>query len=132
MPRTKKESPKEEETTEVPSKKTKKSKKEEEIEIPDIIVNADQLSFDHDKDIDNMARYLEERIPPFQGLKECVRSKNNITLKLTKPVSKRVVKQYLAKYLHRAGLRLDYRVLGTYQGRKEADFHIYPRRVFEV
>ena len=107
-------------------------KKVPEKELPSIIVNADQLSFNNDKDIDNMARFLEERITPKSGLKEVVRSKNTLELKLTKSVSKRVVKQYLTKYLHRAGLRLDYRVLATFQGKKDADFNIYPRRVFEI
>lgn len=109
-----------------------KAAKEEKPSIPPITIDADQLSFNNDKDIDNMARFLEERIPQPKGLKEVVRSKNTLQLQLTKPVSKRDVKQYITKYLHRAGLRLDYRVLATHQGRKEADFHIYPRRVYEV
>ncbi len=112
------------------AKPAKAAKKE--VEVTPITVNADQLSFNNDKEIDNMARFLEERITPRSGLKEVVRSKNTLELKLTKPVSKRLVKQYLTKYLHRAGLRLDYRVLATFQGKKEADFHIYPRRVFEI
>jgi len=108
-------------------------KKKPEISVPSVFINADQLSFNHDKEIDNLARFLEERIPPSKGLTEIVRSKNTLELKLKKPVSKREVKQYMAKYLHKAGLRLDYRVLGTHkQAGKEADFIVYPRKVYEV
>lgn len=101
-------------------------------ELPPITVACDQLSFSNDKDINDMARYLEERITPADGLKEVVRSRNMLELKITKPVSKRLVRQVIRKYLHRAGLKLDYRVLATFEGRKEADFHVYPRRVLEA
>ena len=106
------------------------SKKEAEKVLP-ITINADQLSFNHDKEIDNLARYLEERIPKAKGLDEVVRSKNVLSLSMTKKVSKRDVKQYVTKFLHRAGLRLDYRCLATYQ-EKEGDFMIYPRKVYEI
>jgi hypothetical protein len=107
------------------------TKKEAEIKIPSITINADQLSFNHDKEIDNMARFLEERIPKAQGLNEVVRSKNILQLNVNKAVSKRDVRQYVTKFLHRAGLRLDYRCLATYQ-EKDGDFMIYPRKVYEI
>ncbi|MEX2680910.1 MAG: hypothetical protein Q6373_004875 [Candidatus Sigynarchaeota archaeon] len=106
-------------------------KKEAEKKINPITINAEQLSFNHDKEIDNLARYLEERIPKAKGLEEVVRSKNMLSLTLTKQVSKRDVKQYITKFLHRAGLRLDYRCLATYQ-EKDGDFMIYPRKVYEI
>ena len=119
-------------TTKKPAKTPKKAAKDEKPLLPPITIDADQLSFDHDKEIDNLARYLEERIPQRKGLQEVVRNRNVLELQLTGQVSKREVKQYITKYLHRAGLRLDYRVLATHQARKEADFHIYPRRVYEI
>ncbi len=106
------------------------SKKDAE-KIAPITINAEQLSFNHDKEIDNLARYLEERIPKAKGLDEVVRSKNLLSLTMTKKVSKRDVKQYIVKFLHRAGLRLDYRCLATYQ-EKDGDFMIYPRKVYEI
>ena len=106
------------------------SKKDAE-KIAPITINTEQLSFNHDKEIDNLARYLEERIPKAKGLDEVVRSKNMLSLTMTKKVSKRDVKQYVVKFLHRAGLRLDYRCLATYQ-EKEGDFMIYPRKVYEI
>ena len=123
--------------TKAPAKDVKDAKVDKKKAAKDslldpILIDADQLSFNHDKEIDNMARYLEERIPQSKGLVEVVRNRNMLELQLTKNVSKRDVKQYVTKYLHRAGLRLDYRVLATHEGRKEADFHIYPRRVYEV
>jgi hypothetical protein len=75
---------------------------------------------------------LEERIPPRKGLEEVIRNKNELELQLTKPVSKRKIKLYINKFLHKVGLRLDYRVLATFQGRKKADFNLYPRRVYEI
>jgi hypothetical protein len=105
--------------------------KKEAEKIAPITINADQLSFNHDKEIDNLARFLEERIPKAKGLNEVVRSKNVLSLTMNKKVSKRDVKQYVVKFLHRAGLRLDYRCLATYQ-EKEGDFMIYPRKVYEI
>ncbi|NMC06870.1 MAG: 60S ribosomal protein L22 [Candidatus Lokiarchaeota archaeon] len=109
----------------------KAATKKESEKIAPITINADQLSFNHDKEIDNLARYLEERIPKASGLDEVVRAKNVLSLTLSKKVSKRDVKQYVTKFLHRAGLRLDYRCLATYQ-EKDGDFMIYPRKVYEI
>ena len=113
------------------AKKAATAKKEADTKIPPITINADQLSFNHDKEIDNLARFLEERIPKAKGLNEVVRSKNVLSLTMNKKVSKRDVRQYVVKFLHRAGLRLDYRCLATYQ-EKEGDFMIYPRKVYEI
>jgi hypothetical protein len=122
---------KEEKKSKAPGK-PKKAK--DDTPIASVKINCDQLSFNNDKDIDNLGRYLEERITPQKGLSGVVRNKNILELNLTKPVSKRDIKLYVTKYLHRAGIRLDYRVLGTYQGAKEKgfDFIVYPRKVFEV
>ena len=110
-----------------------KRKVPKEIDIAPITIACDQLSFSNDKDIDDLGRFLEERITPREGLQEVVRNKNNLELNLTKEVSKRRVKLFVKKYLHRAGIKLDYRVLATFQqGRNKADFHLYPRRVYEV
>lgn len=113
------------------AKKAAAAKKGADKKIEPVTINADQLSFNNDKEIDNLARFLEERIPKAKGLDEVVRSKNVLSLSLTKPVSKRDIKQYVTKFLHRAGLRLDYRCLATYQ-EKDADFMIYPRKVYEI
>ncbi|MFX0099693.1 MAG: 60S ribosomal protein L22 [Candidatus Hodarchaeota archaeon] len=104
-----------------------------EIDIAPIIIACDQLSFSNDKDIDDLGRFLEERITPRDGLEEVIRNKNNLELKLTKSVSKSKIKLFIKKFLHKAGIRLDFRVLATFQqGRNKADFHLYPRKVYEV
>ncbi|MHA1683198.1 MAG: 60S ribosomal protein L22 [Promethearchaeota archaeon] len=109
----------------------KKTTKKEES-VPSLHINADQMSFNNDSEIDDMARFLEERITPAKGLKEVIRSKNNLELKMTKKISKRNIKMYLKKFLHRAGLGMDFRVICDFQGRNKSDFQIYPNKVYEV
>ncbi|MHA1793349.1 MAG: 60S ribosomal protein L22 [Promethearchaeota archaeon] len=109
-------------------KKTRRKLPDKEPEIPPITINIEQLAFDYDKDIDNMARFIEERITPRDGLKEVVRTKNNLELKITKPLSKRKIKLFVKKYLHKSGLKLDFKVLASMKdSRRQADFHIYPK-----
>ncbi|MHA1369141.1 MAG: hypothetical protein ACTSRA_05455, partial [Promethearchaeota archaeon] len=72
--------------------KKKSTKKIQEPEIPPITINADQLAFSNDKEIDDLARYLEERLPPSEGLKEIVRNRNTLNLILTQPISKRRIR----------------------------------------
>ncbi|MBD3185641.1 hypothetical protein GF325_02335 [Candidatus Bathyarchaeota archaeon] len=114
------------------AKKTSKRSSKKAKQVPPLTINADQLSFSNDSDINNLARFLEERMTKADGLNEVVRDKNDLELHMNRPISKRRIKLYIKKFLHKVGLRMDFRVICNHQGRKDADFYIYPNKVYEI
>jgi len=99
-----------------PGKKSNKS----EVETKNITIDLSQLSVEHDKYLNDVAQFLQEKIIDL----ETVRDGNSLVITVDQNFSRRKIKNYLKKFLYLADLDKKFRPIAL---QEEKGYQIHKR-----